>query len=78
MSHIPKTKDSKILMKSHFYPLLRKTSTLVKTNYLETLQVFGKMIWLSESPVSDSRSEDLIFLSCVYTDSYINGLYILR
>ena len=47
----------------HFYSLIMKTFTLVETNHLETFQVFGKMIWLSEFPVSGSRREDLILLN---------------
>ena len=45
----------------HVCSLSMKTSTL-KINYLETFQVFGKMIWLSEFLVSGSRCEDLILL----------------
>ena len=52
-----------MLFISHFYSLSIKTSTfLEKIHLVESLQVFGKIIWLSDFMVSISRCEDLIVL----------------
>lgn len=47
---------------SHFYSLLMNTSAYVRISYLETLQLLGKIIQLSQFCVSGSRCESLILL----------------
>ena len=61
-SYILKTSGSEVLFIPHFYSPLIKISTFVDTNHLDTLQVFGEMIWLSQFPVSGSGFEDVILL----------------
>ena len=52
-----------MLFISHFYSVSIKTSILVETNHLvETLQMFGKIVWLSDFLKSSSRRDDLVLL----------------
>ena len=68
-----------MLFITHFYSLSMKTPTLVETNNLETFQVFAKMIWLSEVPVSGSRCKDLTLISLSSSVKWLNikTLYII-